>query len=229
MSRLDALPLSNRLIREMHAELMRGVRGQEREPGEFRRSQNWIGGRGPGDAVFVPPPLQAMSTALDDLERYLHEDNDLPILVRSGLIHYQFETIHPFLDGNGRLGRLLIVFHLVARGLLPQPLLYLSAYLERHRDEYVERLQAVREQGLYEDWVAFFLRAVSEQATLAIQTAEALLQQIADFRERLRGIRARGQAVDAAESLDCESVRHGSEARADSWGNAGRAVRCRNA
>lgn len=201
MSRLDALPLSNRLIREMHAELMRGVRGQERVPGEFRRSQNCIGGRGPGDAVFVPPPLQAMSTALDDLERYLHEDNDLPILVRSGLIHYQFETIHPFLDGNGRLGRLLIVFHLVERGLLPQPLLYLSAYLERHRDEYVERLQAVREQGFYEDWVAFFLRAVSEQATLAIQTAEALLQQIADFRERLRGIRARGQAVDAAESL----------------------------
>lgn len=201
MQRLQTLPLSNRLIREMHSELLRGVRGEYREPGEFRRSQNWIGGRGPNDADFVPPPPDSMAVALDDLERYLHEDSATPILVRSALIHYQFETIHPFLDGNGRLGRLLVVFYLVERGVLPQPLLYLSAYLERHREEYVRRLQDVRESGDYEAWVAFFLRAVAEQATAAIDTAESLLGVISAFRDRLRRIRARGQAIDAAEGL----------------------------
>lgn len=142
-----------------------------------------------------------MTRALGDLEVYMHEESDVPILVRSALLHYQFEMIHPFLDGNGRLGRLLVVSHLVERGALPQPLLYLSAYLERNRDEYVQRLQAVRELGDYEAWVAFFLRAVSAQATAALQTAEALLGLSADFRARLRAIRARGQVIDAAESL----------------------------
>lgn len=198
---LNALPLSNRLIREMHAELLRDVRGQERTPGEFRTSPNWIGGRGPSDAVFVPPSPELVPEAMSDLERYLHEEPRLPILVRCALLHYQFETIHPFLDGNGRLGRLLIVFYLVERGVLREPLLYLSGYLERNRQEYVDRLQAVREQGAYEDWILFFLQAVSEQAEAAVQTADSLLQLNTAFRERLRGIRARGQAIDAAEGL----------------------------
>lgn len=198
---LAELPVSGRLLRAMHAELMRGVRGQERTPGEFRTSPNWIGGRGPSDAVFVPPPPHLMGEALDDFERYLHEEPSLPILMRCALIHYQFETIHPFLDGNGRLGRLLIVFYLVERGSLPAPLLYLSGYLERQRDEYVRRLQAVRERGEYEAWVSFFLRGVAEQATAAVRTAEALIELDGDFRERLRRIKARGHAVDAAEGL----------------------------
>jgi Fic family protein len=201
LGRLESLPLSNRLLREMHVELMRGVRGAERTPGEFRTSPNWIGGGGPADAVFVPPPPERLADALADLERYLHEDPPLPILVRCALIHYQFETIHPFLDGNGRLGRLLIVFYLVERRVLHEPLLYLSSYLERHRDEYVTLLQAVREEGDYESWVTFFLKAVTTQATAAVHTAESLLRLETEFRERLRRIRARGQAIDAAEML----------------------------
>ncbi len=142
-----------------------------------------------------------MLEALDDLERYLHEDVPLPLLIRCALIHYQFETIHPFLDGNGRLGRLLIVFYLVERGALRQPLLYLSAYFERNRDTYVEHLQRVREEGAYEEWVTFFLHAVSAQARSATETAEALIRLGSRFREQLRSVRARGQAIDAAEGL----------------------------
>lgn len=201
LRRLRELPLSVRLIREMHAELMRGVRGAERDPGEIRRTQNWIGGRGPSDAVFVPPPAPSVPDHLSGLERFVHEDIPLPAVVRSALLHYQFETIHPFLDGNGRLGRLLVVFFLVERGVLPQPLLYLSAYLERERDEYVRRLQGVREDGDYEGWVSFFVSGVAVQAEAALQSAEALLRLGADFRERLRSIRARGSAIDAAEGL----------------------------
>lgn len=201
LRRLPDFPLSNRLIRDMHAELLRGVRGQERTPGAFRTSPNWIGGRGPSDAVFVPPPPERVQDAMSDLERYFHEDPPLPVLVRCALIHYQFETIHPFLDGNGRLGRLLIVFYLMHRRVLRQPLLYVSAYLERHREEYVDRLQKVRERGEYEEWVTFFLRAVASQARGAVETADALLELAATFRERLRRIRARGQAIDAAEGL----------------------------
>src|SRR5947209_7249770 len=201
LRRLESLPLSNRLLREMHVELTRGVRGAQRTPGEFRTSAKWIGGRGPADAVFVRPPPERVTHILSDLERYLHEDPPLPILVRCALIHYQFETIHPFLDGNGRLGRLLIVFYLVERGVLHEPLLYLSSYFERHRDEYVARLQAVREEGDYESWITFFLRAVTTQASAAVRTAESLLRLGVEFRERLRRIRARGQAIDAAERL----------------------------
>lgn len=201
LERLGSLPLSNRLLRDMHAELLRGVRGQERTPGEFRRSQNWIGGRGRSDAGFVPPPAEVLPEVLSDFERFLHEEPALPVLIRCALLHYQFETIHPFLDGNGRLGRLLVVFFLVERGALSQPLLYLSAYLERHREEYVERLQSVREEGDYESWVTFFLRGVAQQGAAAVRTAESLVQLNTDFRDRLRRIRARGQAVDAAERL----------------------------
>lgn len=201
LERLQTLPLSSRLLRELHAELLRDVRGAERDPGEFRRTQNWIGGRSPSDAVFVPPPATLLPDLLSDLESFAHADFPLPVLARSALLHYQFETIHPFLDGNGRLGRLLIVFYLVERGVLPQPLLYLSAYLERERDEYVRRLQAVRETGDYEGWVAFFLTGVAMQAEAALRGAEALLRVGREYRERLRAVRARGSVIDAAEGL----------------------------
>jgi Fic family protein len=201
LDRLREIPLSNRLVREMHAELLRNVRGQERTPGEFRRTQNWIGGRGPSDALFVPPPPDLLHESLGDLEQFMHEDVRLPILVRCALLHYQFETIHPFLDGNGRLGRLLIVFYLVERGVLRQPLLYLSAYFERNRDEYVNRLQAVREIGDFDGWISFFLTGVALQATDAVSSAEALFALREEFRARLRGVKARGQVVDAAEAL----------------------------
>jgi Fic family protein len=201
IARLPELPLSKRLIREMHAALMEGVRGQERTPGEFRRSQNWIGGTSPADARFVPTPVDLLEDALDDFEAFLHEDVPLPLLVRCALAHYQFETIHPFLDGNGRLGRLLIVFYLVEQRVIDQPLLYLSSYFEHNRDQYVDALQAVRERGDVDGWLQFFLRGVGLQAQRAIESADSLLRLRDEFRERLRQIRARGQAVDAAEML----------------------------
>ena len=201
IARLSTLPLSKRLIREMHVELLRGVRGQERTPGEFRRSQNWIGGSNPQNALFVPPPVDRLEDALDDFESFLHEDVPIPILVRCALAHFQFETIHPFLDGNGRLGRLLIVFYLVERGVMQQPLLYLSAFFERRRDDYVECLQGVRERGDLDAWISFFLEGVAIQARGAVSAAESLLGLRDEFRERLRHVRARGQVVDAAEAL----------------------------
>ena len=198
---LPELPLSKRLIREMHGELLRGVRGQESTPGEFRRTQNWIGGRNPTEALFVPPPVDRLEDALDDFERFLHEDLDIPILVRCALAHFQFETIHPFLDGNGRLGRLLIVFYLVERGVLHQPLLYLSAFFERNRQSYIDALQAVRERGELDSWINFFVRGVAEQARAALASAESLLRLREEFRTRLRDAGARGSAIDAAEGL----------------------------
>lgn len=196
---LRELPLSLRLIREVHAVLMKGVRGEERRPGEFRSTPNWIGPptATPDDAAFVPPLPDEMGTALDDLERFLNEDVRLPVLVRCGLVHYQFETIHPFLDGNGRLGRLLAVFYLVEQRVLPEPLLYLSDYFETHRDEYYDRLQAVREQGRLQEWLQFFLTAVAVQAADAIERAERL----ADLRERYRVALASSRSR-AAEVVD---------------------------
>jgi Fic family protein len=185
----------------MHAELMSGVRGQDRTPGEFRRTQNWIGGSSPSEALFVPPPVDQLEDALDDFESFLHEDLQMPVLVRCALAHFQFETIHPFLDGNGRLGRLLIVFYLVERGILPQPILYLSAYFEENREQYIAALQTVRERGDVQMWLVFFLRGVAQQARRAVDSADALLRLRDDFRERLRAVRARGQAIDAAEAL----------------------------
>lgn len=181
---LTEMPLCLRLIRQVHAVLMDGVRGQERRPGEFRITPNWIGSPTdtPDNAVFVPPVPDEMVVLLDDLELFLNEDVRLPVLVRCALAHYQFETIHPFLDGNGRLGRLLAVFHLVERQVLPQPLLYLSAYFEAHRSDYYDRLQAVRERGKLQEWLQFFLTAVAVQATDAVERAERL----ADLRERYR-------------------------------------------
>jgi Fic family protein len=181
LARLPELPLSLRLIREIHAKLMAGVRGQYLEPGEFRRTQNWVG---PGgcqlkDASFVPPPPEELANVLGQLELFLH-DTSLPPLIHAGLAHAQFETIHPFLDGNGRVGRLLITFLLCERQVLSKPLLYLSVYLKKHRAEYYDRLQAVRIDGAWEAWVGFFLRGVLEVAQAAHSTAkqiEALRQQ----------------------------------------------------
>jgi Fic family protein len=177
LDRLTTLPLSLRLIREIHAELLRGVRGAEKSPGDFRTSQNWIGAGNVsiGRATFVPPPVAEMHQALDDFERFLHEEKELPALVHCGLAHAQFETIHPFLDGNGRVGRLLIAYLLVHRGVLHRPLLYLSTFLKHHRVEYYDRLMSVRNDGDWEGWLHFFLRGVAETAEEATETARAVV------------------------------------------------------
>ncbi len=178
LARLRELPVSVRLIREIHAELLRGVRGSRLTPGEVRRSQNWIGPGGCtlAQATFVPPPPGEVPMALGALESFLHQDDQMPLLVKIGLAHAQFETIHPFLDGNGRAGRLLITFLLCERGVLSKPVLYLSHFLKQHRQTYYERLQAVREQGDFEGWLAFFLRGVVEVSIEATGTARQILQ-----------------------------------------------------
>lgn len=171
LNRLDALPLSLRLIREAHGIFMRNVRGAEADPGEFRRTQNWIGGSRPDNARFVPPPVPQMHDCLDRFERFMHETKpDIPPLVQAALLHHQFETIHPFLDGNGRIGRLLIVLFFCARGVLRRPVLYPSLYFRSHREGYYRNLQRVREDGDWENWVAFFLDAVAESADHALRT-----------------------------------------------------------
>ena len=197
LARLRTLPLSKRLLREVHAILLDDVRGRERRPGEIRTSQNWIGSpdNRPETAVFVPPPPDDMQTAMDALEQYLHAGTELPPLVEIALIHYQFETIHPFLDGNGRLGRLLIAFLLVERSLLPLPLLYLSAYFERRRSDYYDHLQAVRERGQIAAWLDFFLTGVAEQAADAVARAEALADLRETYRAKLQGDRSRAVEV----------------------------------
>lgn len=176
LARLHTLPLSLRLVREVHAELLTSVRGAERQPGEFRKSQNWIGPAGASlsDATFVPPAPRDMLDALDNFEKFLHVDH-FPPLVHAALAHAQFETIHPFLDGNGRVGRLLTTFMLVEADALRRPLLYLSHYLVRHRAEYYDRLTAIREAGDWEGWVHFFLRGVAVTADEATTTAGAIL------------------------------------------------------
>ncbi len=178
LNRLAKLPVSVRLIREIHRELLRGLRGSHLEPGELRRSQNWIGPSGCtlAEATFVPPPPSEVPDALGALEKFLHEDKRLPLLVQIGLAHAQFETIHPFLDGNGRIGRLLITFLLCERGALRKPVLYLSHYFKRHRAEYYDRLQAVRDRGEFEAWLAFFLRGVEEVSVQAAATAARILE-----------------------------------------------------
>jgi Fic family protein len=184
LNRLQEFPLSLRLIREIYAHLMEGVRGEEMTPGEFRRRQNCIG---PPDcsleeATYVPPPVPQMHEALDAFERFLYDDAGLPPMVRLGLIHYQFEAIHPFLDGNGRIGRLLLTLLLAAWKLLPEPILYVSAYFEAHRRAYYERLLAVSQEGAWEAWLRFFLRGVVDQSQDALVRARRLQ----DLRERCR-------------------------------------------
>ncbi|MCU0271467.1 MAG: Fic family protein [Acidimicrobiales bacterium] len=189
LRRLETLPVSVRLIREMHAVILAGVRGRDRQPGELRTTQNWIGPPGATmeTATFVPPPPDELPALLADLERFIHEDPLLPPLVQAALLHAQFETVHPFLDGNGRLGRLLIVFFLVVRDRLPEPLLYLSPYFERHRGEYSDALQAVRERGDVDTWLALFLDGVRVQATDAVARAERLIDLREQYRTTVRG------------------------------------------
>jgi len=177
IARQSELPLSNRLIRETHEVLMSGLRGDEKSPGEFRRSQNWIGGQGSTlkNARYIPPNVQEMEQAMSDLEKYLHSDNDdTDVLIQAALIHYQFETIHPFLDGNGRMGRLLILLFLMQKQVLSSPALYISYFLKKNRTEYYDRLMEVRHKGNYEQWVKFFLRAVLESAQDAVDAICAL-------------------------------------------------------
>ena len=176
LNRLQSLPLCNRLIKETHAVLMEGVRGQEKSPGEFRYSQNWIGGQGSTirNARYIPPNPGDMQTAMSDLEKYMNSDDSLDPLIQAALIHYQFETIHPFLDGNGRVGRLLITLFLMEKHLLSRPVLYVSYFLKINRIEYYDRMTQVRVSGDYEQWVIFFLEALSNSANDAIQTIDKL-------------------------------------------------------
>jgi Fic family protein len=177
LKRLPELPVSIRLIREIHSRLLAGVRGSHLTPGDLRISQNWIGPSGCtlNEATFVPPPPQEVSGVLADLERFIHTPSSLPLLVKIGLAHAQFETIHPFLDGNGRVGRLLITFLLCEQKVLLKPVLYLSHFFKRHRSEYYERLQAVRDRGAWEAWLAFFVRGVEEVSREATETARRIL------------------------------------------------------
>lgn len=186
LERMRQLPLSLRLIREMHQRLLDSGRGGRRSPGEFRTSQNWIGGTRPGNAMFVPPPANEVMTCLGDWERFIHEETpSIPPLIKAGLIHVQFETIHPFLDGNGRLGRLLITLFLCATGVLQQPLLYLSLYFKSRRPDYYRLLQEVREYGTWEAWLEFFLDGVAETADQAFETANRIARLFHDDRERI--------------------------------------------
>lgn len=193
----EDLPVSLRLIREIHATLLASGRGAGKQPGEFRESQNWIGGSRPSLAVFVPPPRHLLPECLDQLERFIHADTpDLPTLLKVGLVHVQFETIHPFLDGNGRLGRLLMTFLLCAEGVLREPILYLSLYLKTHRQTYYDLLQRVREQGDWEAWLQFFLGGVAETAEGATEAARQIIALFAGDRARIEALgRPAGSAL----------------------------------
>ena len=176
IKRLDKLPLCNRLLREIHEELLAGVRGSDKNPGEFRRSQNWIGAAGCtlNEARYIPPNVEDMNTALNDLERYMNEGDDYDPLISISLMHYQFETIHPFLDGNGRVGRLMILLYLIEKGYISKPIIYISYFLKKNQIEYYDRISEVRRSGNYEQWIAFFLEAVSAAAKDSLATVEKL-------------------------------------------------------
>ncbi len=182
ITRLANLPLCNRLIKEIHGVLMQGVRGIEKSPGEFRRSQNWIGGQGSTlkDAAYIPPAPTDMVEAMSDLEQYMNNQDNLDLLLKAGLIHYQFETIHPFLDGNGRVGRLLIMLFLMEQKVITTPALYISYYLKKNRIEYYDRMTEVRQKGNYKQWLMFFLRAVSESA----EDASAAINELTALRNK---------------------------------------------
>jgi len=188
LERLDTLPLSLRLIREIHARLLAGVRGDQATPGEFRRSQNWIGPPGctPSDASYVPPPPREMMASLADWETFL-QDTSLPPLAHIAALHYQFEAIHPFLDGNGRVGRLLITMFLVERSILPTPLLYLSAFFEATRQDYYDRLRGVTERGEWEGWLGYFLSGVARQAEDALSRAQRINNLLGEWRQAVSG------------------------------------------
>ena len=224
-------PLSNRLLREIHAILVDGARGRDQAPGEFRTSQNWIGGSRPGNARFVPPPPHEVGSAMSDLEKFLHDHPvATPVLLKAGLAHAQFETVHPFLDGNGRLGRLLVSLLLSGEGnVLSRPLLYLSLYLKQHRDEYYERFQRVRTHGEWEEWVRFFLEGVIDVAGSATETTRRLLAIVERDRQQIQTLGRAGASAarlhdiatreilfripEAARALDSNEVTVGNAAR----------------
>lgn len=185
LSRLKKLPLSMRLVKEIHGVLMKGVRGERMRPGEIRTTQNWIGPAGCSitDATYVPPPVSEMNEALKRWERFLHVDDSVVPLVKCALMHYQFEAIHPFLDGNGRVGRLLITFYLCDRGYIEYPILYLSDFFEKYREEYYELLLGVSQDGNWDGWLAYFIRAVAEQSRVAEETGHKIL----DLQKKYRG------------------------------------------
>jgi len=201
LERLSTLPLSLRLIREIHGQLLQDVRGGNKAPGEFRRTQNWIGEAGASlnQASFVPPPVPKMMSSLDNLETFLHRRDEYPALIHAAIAHAQFETIHPFLDGNGRVGRLLIAFLLMHQGVISRPLLYLSHFLKLHRSEYYDRLTAIRVDGNWEGWIRFFIRGVNETASEATDTA----QRIVRLREQhQREVGERGYGMNELKLVD---------------------------
>ena len=208
LRRLKTLPLSLRLIKEIHGLLLSKGRGSKKEPGEFRRSQNWVGGSRPGNAIFVPPPPDHVLECLGAVEKFLHNDPvKTPVLIKAALAHVQFETIHPFLDGNGRLGRLLITFLLCADGALREPLLYLSLYFKQHRQRYYELLQSVRLTGDWEAWLRFFLTGVAETAAQAADTARALMKLAAADEKRVQAIgKAAGSALRVHRMLQAQPL-----------------------
>lgn len=242
MARLrEGFPLCNRLLREMHAKLMASGRGSEKEPGEFRRSQNWIGGTRPGNARFVPPPPQEVESCMTALERFIHgaggdvgsgssagQNNELPVLLKAALAHVQFETIHPFLDGNGRLGRLLIALLLHESGALTQPLLYLSLYFKQHRAMYYELLDRVRTEGDWEAWVDFFLEGVEQTAHGAVQTARRLVDLFQQDTRRVqssdRGATNLLRVLDALRQRPISSLRQIGKSTDISFPTASKAV-----
>lgn len=201
VERLRSLPLGGRLIREMHAKLMAKGRGSEKDPGEFRRSQNWIGGARPSLAHYVPPPVHEVLSCMGELDKFIHAEDDMPTLIRAALVHVQFESIHPFLDGNGRIGRLLVTLLLQQSGKLSRPLLYLSLYLKAHKAEYYRLLDRVRAEGDWEAWADFFLRGVAETAQSATLTARKLTD---CYQEDLVKVQKLGHAGSkAAAALGC--------------------------
>jgi Fic family protein len=200
LARPKGLPLSTRLLCEAHKRLMKGARGASKQSGQLRRSQNWIGGARPGNARFVPPPADAVPDAMTALERWIHQADEPPPLVRAGLAHVQFETIHPFLDGNGRIGRLLIALLVEQWGLLPSPLLYLSLAIRRRQREYYDRLSAVRTDGDWEGWTAYFLECVREAADDGVSVAQRLFALLSEHRRKL--LRNAGVTISAIQLLE---------------------------
>ena len=211
----EGMPISNRLLREIHGVLLSKGRGSRKDPGEFRRSQNWIGGTRPGNARFVPPPPDKVADCMGDLEKYIHEKSKpLPLLIRAALAHVQFETIHPFLDGNGRLGRLLITLMLQAEGALREPVLYLSLFLKTHRDTYYDLLQQVRKSGDWEAWLEFFLVGVQETSDQAAETAKSILELFEADRLAIEGLgRPAGSALQVHQYVQTKPLISVAEAK----------------
>jgi len=208
LKRLNELPLSLRFVRELHGILTEGVRGEHATPGEFRRSQNWIGAAGAtlNEATFIPPPVPEMQQCLDQLEMFLHSDTGIPPIAQAAMVHYQFEAIHPFLDGNGRIGRLLVTLLLCQRNVLSKPLLYLSAFFERHRQQYYELLLKVSQAGDWREWLEFFLKAVAEQSEDAVSRSRRLLELLRRYSQLARERRLSPTAVQLVELIFMKPV-----------------------